>query len=406
MKYTLRFSFLLVICMIAAFLPAGARAATSTLKCDPQKDRVWVYDSLTTLDVQAKVNCTETVEVLERVNGYVKVRTQEGVEGYIPESAFSDLPAYQVKRDSTHDVGYVAKSVQAKEIAKIAAANSAFAAPEGNSADGSAQVSPAIKTQGKVMNGKKAPSSSSLLPGEMAEMSPRAASSPVKKVSATVATGSPIAQPAAASPAKLADTSSPAIPQPAAQPVTQPTPVPATTAISPAHSGGATAEVESEDTPGYKLESDSQNLACRSYFSAYGLTANQLKWIAQNRKKEFPGVCPAPDVTKVNYVIIFTHDVSFFGGTLPDAVHSLNGFSDFRPMTPVDNALMSESDAEKAHHEYVWVFHVASGGFNPEKFSPHRTFQFTKVETNSLGSKAGPKAVEDAFRYVEQSANR
>jgi hypothetical protein len=182
--------------------------------------------------------------------------------------------------------------------------------------------------------------------------------------------------------------------------------MPTTAAISAAHAGGAAAEVEVEDTPGYKLESDSENLACRSYFSAYGLTANQLKWIAQNRKKEFPGVCPAPDVTKVNYVIIFTHDVNFFGGTLPDAVHNLNGFSDFRPMTPVDNALMSESDAEKAHREYVWVFHVADGGFNPEKFSPHRAFQFTKVETNSLGSKAGPKAVEDAFRYMEQSANR
>jgi uncharacterized protein YgiM (DUF1202 family) len=399
MKYTLRFLFFLVICIITAFLPAGAAAATSTLKCDPQKDRVWVYDSLATLDVQAKVNCTETVEVLERVNGYVKVRTQEGVEGYIPESAFSDLPAYQVKRDPTHDVGYVAKSVQAKEIAKVTAANSAFAAPGGDSADGSAQVSPVTRTRSKVTNGKKATGNSSLLPGEMAEMSPRTASSPVKNASATVAHDGPIPQPAASSPAKLIDTSSPAIPKPVAQPAE----VPVTAAMSPAHSGGAAEEAE--DTPGYKLESDSQNLACRSYFSAYGLTANQLKWVAQNRKKEFPGVCPAPDMTKVNYVIIFTHDVSFFGGTLPDAVHNLNGFSDFRPMTPVDNALMSESDAEKAHREYVWVFHVADGGFNPEKFSPHRAFQFTKVETNSLGSKAGPKAVEDAFRFV-QSANR
>jgi len=400
MKYTLRFSFFLVICIIAAFLPAGAAAATSTLKCDPHKDRVWVYDSLATLDVQAKVNCTETVEVLERVNGYVKVRTQEGVEGYIPESAFSDLPAYQVKHDPTHDVGYVAKGVQAKEIAKIAATNSAFAVPEGNSADGSAQVSPVTRTQGKDAHGKKAAGNSSLLPGEMAEMSPRVTSSPVKKVSVAVANDGPIAQPVASSSATMLDTSSPAIPKP----IAQPTPVPETAVMSLAHSGNVAEGVE--DIPGYKLESDSQNPACRSYFSAYGLTANQLKWIAQNRKKEFPGVCPAPDVAKVNYVIIFAHDVSFFGGTLPDAVHNLNGFSDFRPMTPVDNALMSESDAEKAHREYVWVFHVADGGFNPDKFSPHRAFQFTKVETNSLGSKAGPKAVEDAFRYVEQSANR
>ena len=403
MKYTLRFLFFLAICIIAAFFSASASATPSSLKCNPQKDRVWVYDSLATLDVQAKVNCTETVEVLERVNGYVKVRTQEGVEGYIPESAFSDLPAYQVRHDPTHDVGYVAKGVQAKEIAKVAAANSAFVTPTGNSADGSAQTSPAAGTQSKVANGKKVAGNSSLLPSEMAEMSPRKVSSPMGKAAATVAHDGPVAQPAALSSAKLVDASSPAIPQPAAQPVTQPAAVPATVAMSPAHSGNSEEEVE--DTPGYKLESDSQSLACRSYFSAYGLTASQLKWIAQNRKKEFPGVCPAPDVTKVNYVIIFTHDVNFFGGTLPDAVHNLNGFSDFRPMTPVDNALMSESDAEKAHREYVWVFHVTDGGFNPEKFSPRRTFQFTKVETNSLGSKAGPKAVEDAFRFVE-SANR
>ena len=354
-----------------------------------------MYDSLATLDVQAKVSCTETVEILERVSGYVKVRTQEGVEGYIPESAFSDLPAYQVKHDSTHDVGYVARSVQAKEVAKAAAANNAFATPESNSAGGSVQVSPVAGTPAKAANGKKAMGSSSLLPTEMAEMSPRTAPSPVKKASATMGNDSTVAGSAPLPSAKLLDTSSPAIPQPDVRPAA----VPATAAASPRYSGDARAEAE--DVPDYKLESDSQNLECRTYFSAYGLTANQLKWIAQNRKKAFPGVCPAPDVRKVNYVIIFTHDVGFYGGTLPDPVHNLNGFSDFRPMTPVDNALMSESDADKAHREYVWVFHVSDGGFNPEAFSPHRAFQFTKVETNSLGSKAGSKAVEDAFRFVE-----
>jgi hypothetical protein len=173
------------------------------------------------------------------------------------------------------------------------------------------------------------------------------------------------------------------------------------TTAAAAHSSDS--DVKVEDAPGYKLESDTQDLNCRNYFSAYGLTANQLKWIAQNRTKAFPDVCPAPTVSKVNYVIIFTHDVSFFGGTLPDPVHNLNGFSDFRPMTPVDNALVSESEADKAHRQYVWVFHVAEGAFNPETFSPRRAVQFTKVETNSLGSKAGPKAVEDAFRYLENT---
>ncbi len=397
MKYTLRILFFLAICIVAAFLPAAASATTSRLKCNPQKDTVWVYDSLTTFEVQAKVSCTETVEVLERVNGYVKVRTRQGVEGYVPESAFSDLPAYQAKHDPTHDVGYVAKTVQAKEIAKVTATTSEFVAPEADSPDASAQVRSA-EVRGKGTNRNKATGSGTLLPNEMAEMSPPRASSPVKKNSATVPDDNPVAEPAASSSAKLLDTSSPAGPNPVAQPVR----TPVVAAASPAH---VRAVAEADEVPDYKLESESQDLACRRYFSAYGLTANQLKWIAQNRKKAFPGVCPAPDVSKVDYVIIFTHDVGFFGGTLPDPVHNLNGFSDFRPMTPVDNALMSESDADKAHREYVWIFHVAEGDFKPEAFSPHRAFQFTKVETNSLGSKAGPKVVEDAFRFVE-GANR
>jgi hypothetical protein len=74
---------------------------------------------------------------------------------------------------------------------------------------------------------------------------------------------------------------------------------------------------------------------------------------------------------------------------------------DFHAMTTVDPALMSSSNADKSHREYVWVFQFAKGGFRPETFSWHRPYQFTKVETNSLGSKAGPKVVEDAFCFVE-----
>jgi hypothetical protein len=391
MKHALRFSLFLVICIVAVFSASNAAATTSTLKCNPQKDAVWVYDSLTTLDVQAKLACGETVEVLDRTSGYVKIRTQRGVEGYIPESAFSDLPAYQVQHDPTHDVGYVAKTAQAKEIAKAAASNAAFVTPADNGPDAAAQVSP-VQTE---RNGAShhATAGASILPNEMAEMGPRMTSTPVKKASAAIPDKDPVAAAAAPPSSKSLDAIAPAASNPA--------PLPVTALASPAHSNNAI--VEADEAPEYKLESDSQNLACHSYFSAYGLTANQLKWIAQNRKKAFPGVCPAPDVSKVNYVIIFTHDVGFFGGTMPDAVHNLNGFSDFRPMTPEDNTLMSASDSDKSHREYVWVFHFADGGFNPETFSPRRAVQFTKVETNSLGSKAGPKAVEDAFRFLENA---
>jgi hypothetical protein len=374
MKYALRFLSFLAIC-IAAFLPAVASANTSALKCNPQKDLIWVYDSLATFDVGAKLSCTDTVEVLDRISGYAKVRTRNGVEGYIPESAFANLPAYHTQDDRTHEVGYVAKDVQAKEIAKNTASHSEFVV-----AEGSAKGAPATTSKAQ-SNNAKATRSVSFLPNEMAEMNPRpSVSAPLGKSSASDSGANAVPAPPAPSSAKPVE--------------------PVAIATSLGHPAEMPAAADAN--PEYRL--GGEDLACRSYFSAYGLTANQLKWIAQNRKKAFPGVCPAPDVAKVDYVIIFTHDVGFFGGTLPEPVHKLNGFSDFRPLTPEDNTLMSESSGDKAHREYVWVFRVTDG-FKPEAFSPHRTFQFTKVETNSLGSSAGPKVVEDAFRFVE-SANR
>jgi hypothetical protein len=378
MKLTVRFSIFLVVCATVALSAVTASATTSTLKCDPNNDTVWVYGSVTRLEVQVKLSCGQTVEVLDRTDGYVKVRTQHGVEGYIAESAFSDLPPSPVEHDPTQDVGSVAKSVQAKEIAEVAASNAAFVTPDAGSPDASAQVSlanPRINDASP----SNAMTGSSMLPNEMAEMNPLKASAPEAS-----------APPSSSS----LDAATPASPKPVSLPVSA--------VVLPTHLDGTPIQ-DGDDVADSKVESDSQDPACRTYFSAYGLTANQLKWIAQNRKKSFPGVCPAANVSEVNYVIIFTHDVRFFTATLPDPVHYLHGFSDFRSMTPVDNTLVSESEAEKAHREYVWVFHFANGGFNPATFSPHRAVQFTKVETNSVGSKAASKAVEDAFRFLENA---
>jgi hypothetical protein len=107
----------------------------------------------------------------------------------------------------------------------------------------------------------------------------------------------------------------------------------------------------------------------------------------------------------VDFVIIFTHDVDFFSATMPEPVHKINGFSDFTPMTMIDSALMSESDADKAHRQYVWIFQFAKGAFDPASFSTRRKYQYSKMETNSLGSKAGIKAVEDAFQFVAAASH-
>ena len=157
-----------------------------------------------------------------------------------------------------------------------------------------------------------------------------------------------------------------------------------------------------EDSEVAALRSEEAN--CTQYFSAYGLSANQYKWLAQNRRKAFPGVCPAPSPAQVDFVVIFTHDVPFYNVTMPNAVHTdINGFSDWTPLTTVDTAVISASDADKSHHEYVWVFHTNRGAFNPATFSSHRRPLYSKAETNMLGSRGGFRTVMDALTFIEQN---
>jgi hypothetical protein len=326
-----------------------ASASPSGLKCNPNKDRIWVYDSLTTFDVQTKVDCAESVEVLERLDGYVKIRTHSGVVGYIPASAFAEdltggLSAASqnqapTKQDSAPTIGVVARQATAQEIAKVRAANSVFAVD--------AQPAAAV-----------------------------AANAPVR---ASLMTSAGLAEMNRPAPAAVAINSD--------------------AAPSRANSPSATAVSDAMPTEVEKLAAQNSDSSCQSYFSAYGLNSDQLRWIARNRKKLFPGICPAPDVSRVKFVMIFTHDVSFFSATMPQSIHNIGGFSDFQPLTPVDNALVSESDADHAHKQFVWIFEYPDGGFNPDTFSPHSKYKFAKVESN------GPKVVEEAMRFVETAGH-
>jgi hypothetical protein len=159
---------------------------------------------------------------------------------------------------------------------------------------------------------------------------------------------------------------------------------------------------DDDDTAVHQLAADTAN--CTHYFSAYGLSPNQYKWLAQNRHKAFPSVCPAPTPAMVDFVVIFTHDVAFYNVTMPDAIHvEQNGFSDWTPLTTVDTALMTPEEADKSHHEYVWVFHTTRGAFDPSKFSSHRRPLYSKAETNTLGSRGGFRTVMDALTFIEQS---
>ena len=355
MDFTARFFLLIAGVLGVSLLTGSASANPAALKCNSQRDQIWVYDSLHSFAVEAKLKCGDNVEIVERVKDYVKIRAQNGVEGYVPETSVADLPRLEVRQDPALDVGLVAKQAQAKEIANATAKAAADAARlAGPPPGGSANAVPAKNT-----GDKKMVAGGSMPPvAAFAEMSP--------------AHASPLA----------GDASSRTVSADSTAPTS-----------------------DSDEIADSQPENLSADFACQNYFSAYGLTPNQSKWIAQNRKKLFSNVCPAPDPSKVDFVIIFTHDVDFFSATMPQPVHKSNGFSDFTPMTMIDSALMSESDADKAHRQYVWIFQFAKGAFDPASFSPRRKYQYSKVETNSLGSKAGIKAVEDAFQFVAAASH-
>ena len=156
---------------------------------------------------------------------------------------------------------------------------------------------------------------------------------------------------------------------------------------------------ESEDYPDTQVQNESADPACRVFFAAYGLSPSQYKWMAENRRKEFSGICPAPDLAHVDFVVLFTHDSDSYAYAMPQPVHTdHNGFSDFSPLTTVDTALVKASDVEKARYEFVWVFRMNRGAFDPAKFSARRRPQFT---TYVKGSRASQRSIEDAFNFVE-----
>jgi hypothetical protein len=450
---TNRLGVLLLLVGAAAATPAFA-GDSATMKCNATQDRIWVYDSLNSFDVSAKLKCGETVEITSRVKGYVKIRAANGTEGYVQDSTFPDLPPFVDPNDSQAGVSI------AQRVAPRAAAHSAAAAPVSASNVSAAPpvASPApapaiavaaspVSTPAPVVRtvSETAPVASpsvavSAAPAATASAKSTPTPSPAKKPNTAPAPASKPQPPAPVAPApashapaltsasvssntrssspapsKMANTKSaaatpqpsgahpaptPSVPTPAvstpAKPVetaaiVQPQP---TREVASVHTVAAT---ESDEYPDYQPENASADPACRLFFSAYGISPAQAKWIAQNRKKEFSSICPAPDVARVDYVIIFTHDVDFFGSTLPTPVHTdHNGFSDFSPLTMIDTALVPMSEADKSRHEYVWVFKMQRGNFDPAKFSPRKRPQFTKTESH-----APTRTVEEAFRFIE-----
>jgi hypothetical protein len=390
-------------------VPPAFASDLAYVKCAVNQDRVWVYESLSSFDVEARLKCGEPVEILHRVKGYVKIRTESGVEGYVPDSAFPDLPVLPDDAD--------------KPVAAAAQRSVAAAAPKPVPTP-----APAVERTAPVATPAPQPAAASAPAASAPQLSPVKTSAPAKPaapapapVAAKVSTASAHTKPAPAVAKKVnaaPSNSSPASSARAAASPSNSVPAPAkasietvsttardSAAIVPAAVQPAAPAEESEDYPDAQVQNESADPACRVYFAAYGLSPSQYKWMAENRRKEFSGICPAPDLAHVDYVVLFTHDSDSYTYAMPTPVHTdHNGFSDFSPLTTVDTALVPASEVEKARYEFVWVFRVTRGAFDPAKFSPRRRPQFT---TYVKGSRAPSRAVEDAFNFVEtQGGNR
>src|SRR6202046_4954886 len=183
MDRTARFLLLIVGVSGVTLLTGSASANPAALKCNSHRDQIWVYDSLNSFGVEAKLICGGNVEIIERVKDYVKIRAQNGVQGYVPETSVAELPPLEVRQDPALDVGLVAKQAEAKEIANAnakAAADAASIIPPdsarlvGPGSAGSANEAPAKST-----SDKKLPAGSSMLPvAALGEMNPRRSSPP------------------------------------------------------------------------------------------------------------------------------------------------------------------------------------------------------------------------------------
>ena len=421
------------ICVAMCPVVSAAPSGVATVKCAANQDRIWVYDSLTSFDVEAKIPCGDTVQIVSRVKGYVKIRTASGLDGYVPDSTFPDLPPYQPQSDTgsataaavesanddTSSLGAVAAAYRAARMkaAPDAAVAPAQSAPEVAASVASPAPAPAVHVAPSVSISASvaAPQPVAAAPENQAPVAAVPAprhTAMVASVQAkpTVVVSRPVAAPVVAPAVQAAVAATPVVAAPAAMnpPIPAPSDIPA---VASAPANASFREIaakptipESDEYPDTQPENASADPNCRIYFSAYGLGAEQYKWLSDTRSKQFSGICPAPNLASVDFVILFTHDTDSYVSAMPTPVHTDgNGFSDFDPMTTVDTALMSPTEADRAHYELAWVFRVTRGAFDPAGFSPRRRPQY---ESTAKGAHASTKAVEDAFDFIQQNGAR
>jgi hypothetical protein len=71
--------------VLSLFLPAVARAQnTGQVECPRNDGYVYLYSSMTTLDVRTTLQCGEQVEITGRFDTYFGVRSSKGESGFVP----------------------------------------------------------------------------------------------------------------------------------------------------------------------------------------------------------------------------------------------------------------------------------------------------------------------------------
>ncbi len=139
-KMTRPLGFVLALFIVGSVSPTKAGGNTN-VKCAPNEDRVWVYESLDDFNVAAKLKCGDPVQIVGRVKGYVKIETANGTDGYVLDSALpkSALPPEPEEKPNTVEAASLAFA--ARRAAK-SSANSANPAPSASSTSAVASSAP------------------------------------------------------------------------------------------------------------------------------------------------------------------------------------------------------------------------------------------------------------------------
>jgi hypothetical protein len=83
MKYSAR-CLAIIVCF---WLPAIAKAqSVGQVECPRNDGYVYLYSSMTTLDVRTTLQCGEQVQITVRYDGFFGVKTQKGETGFVPQS--------------------------------------------------------------------------------------------------------------------------------------------------------------------------------------------------------------------------------------------------------------------------------------------------------------------------------